>query len=328
LAVSWARSARTRPTRAAAYHLLGRIPIPGDGGYYDFLFVDEGARRGYVSWGTQVAVLDADKGAVVGTVDGFKKVHGIVMTPAGGFITDGGTGSVAKFDPKTLKVTTTVPAGNNPDAIMYDPAAKRVLAFNHSGKNATVIDPAAGKAVGTVELGGMPEVGRADGKGTVWVNLEDTSEVVRIDSKKMAVTARWKLAPCEEPDRPGVRWQETAACSSAVQQDDGGAGRGERQGGDHRADRPRRRRDRVRPGNGPRVQLVAAATTARWAWSSAPRPITYVALESGGDAAARQDAGRRLEDAQGVPVRPRASRPRPPGQKRGKMVPGSFTVLV
>lgn len=183
----------------ATFHVAKKIAVPGKGTYYDYLYVDPAAHTLYVSFGDQVAILDADKDAVDGTLGGFKKVHGIAVGAGRIFVTDGGSDEVRIFDQKTRKAAGRVPAGKNPDAVLFDPVTAQVFAFNHTGGTATVIDAATSKVAGTIAIGGALEFGRADGKGTVWVNVEDKSELVRIDARTRAVTAHWPLAPCEEP---------------------------------------------------------------------------------------------------------------------------------
>jgi YVTN family beta-propeller protein len=130
---------------------------------------------------------------------GGKKIHGMVVANGRVFVTDGGADVVRVYDAKTQKLVGEVKAGKNPDAITYDPASKQVLAFNHSGGSVTAIDPDGLKVNATVEAPGALEMGRADGKGTVWVNVEDKSEIVRLDARKNTVTAHWPLKPCEAP---------------------------------------------------------------------------------------------------------------------------------
>jgi len=189
------------PAAAPGYHLVKKVPLAGAGTYYDYLHVDEANRRLFVSHGDQVDVLDADAVKVVATLPGFKKVHGIAVAPTAGrvFVTDGTLDVVKAFDAKTWKPAGDVAVGKNPDAILFDPASGLIFAFNNHGASASLIDPATLKVTATLELGGAPEFGRSDGKGTVWVNLEDKSEVVRIDARKRTVTAHWPLAPCTEP---------------------------------------------------------------------------------------------------------------------------------
>ena len=182
------------------YHLLKTVPIPGDGGW-DYVSVDSAARRVYVSHATQVEVLDADSGAVVGKIADTAGVHGIAVAAdlGRGFTSNGRADNVTVFDLKSLKVLGTVPTGKNPDCIIYDPATRRVFAFNGRDASATVIDAADSKVAGTIALGGQPEFAASDGAGHVFVNLEDKNEVLRLDAKDMKVLDRWKTAPATAP---------------------------------------------------------------------------------------------------------------------------------
>src|SRR5882762_3523165 len=191
--------------------IIKKIPIPGQGGW-DYLIVDEGARRLYVSHGTQVEVLDVDSGAIVGKIPNTLGVHGIAIAPelGRGFVSDGQASTVTVFDLKTLKTIAEVPTGKKPDAIIYDPATSQVFAFNGGSDSTTVISAADGKVAGTLDLGGGPEFAVADGNGLVFNNLEDQSKLVKINSKKLSVDEHWPLAPCEAPssmamDRPNRR---------------------------------------------------------------------------------------------------------------------------
>jgi DNA-binding beta-propeller fold protein YncE len=185
---------------SSGYHVAKKTVLGGDGGW-DYLTVDAKARRIYISRGTHVMVVDADTSAVVGDIPGTNGVHGIAIASEmdKGFISDGRDNNVTIFDTKTLKVLGTAPAGRNPDAIIYDPASKRVFAFNGSSKDATAIDAKTGTVAGTIPLGGKPEFAAADEKGHVFVNIEDTSEIVQFDSNKLTVENRWKIAPGEGP---------------------------------------------------------------------------------------------------------------------------------
>ena len=182
------------------YHLLKKVVLGGEGGW-DYLTCDSDARRVYISRGTHVMIIDADSYAVVGDIPGTQGVHGIALAPefGRGFVSDGRANTITIFDLKTLKVLGTAPTGNEPDAIVYDPVSKRVFTFNGHGGDATAIDAATGKPVGTVALGGKPEFAVADGRGNIYNNLEDKSEILQIDSRKLTVTNRWPLAPCESP---------------------------------------------------------------------------------------------------------------------------------
>ena len=182
------------------YSVIKKIPIPGTGSW-DYLTVDEGARRLYVSHGTQVEVIDIDSLNLVGSIPKTPGVHGIAIAPehGKGFVSDGQSNSVTVFDLKTLKTIVEVPTGQKPDAIIYDPGTSRVFAFNGGGNSATAIDAATNKVAGTVDLGGGPEFAAADGKGYIFNNLEDESEVLKINSRDLKVEQRWPTAPCSSP---------------------------------------------------------------------------------------------------------------------------------
>jgi YVTN family beta-propeller protein len=189
------------PAAGTTYHLVKEIPVGGEGGW-DYLLVDPEARRLYVSHATSVVVLDPDTGKKVGEITGLSGVHGIAVAPdlGRGFISTGRSSTVTIFDAKSLaKVADVKTTGENPDAIVYDPASHRVFAFNGRSGNVTVLDAATGKVAGTVALGGKPEFAAADGKGEMFVNLEDKSEVAALDTRGLAVKAHWPLKPCEEP---------------------------------------------------------------------------------------------------------------------------------
>jgi DNA-binding beta-propeller fold protein YncE len=184
----------------SGYHQLKKISIPGDG-FWDYLTADSATGRVFVSHGTEVDVVDSQKGEVTGKIAGLKLVHGIALAPEfnRGFISDGAANQVVVFDLTTLAKVGEVPAGMNPDGIIYDPGSKRVFAFNGRGASATAVDAATGKLAGTVTLEGKPEFPAPDGKGHVYVNIEDKSEVMDIDAKGLTVVHKWPLAPCEEP---------------------------------------------------------------------------------------------------------------------------------
>jgi DNA-binding beta-propeller fold protein YncE len=184
----------------SGYAITKKIAIPGQGGW-DYLTVDESARRLYVSHGTQVEVVDIDSKTLVGTIPNTPGVHGIAVAPelGRGFVSNGGASTVTIFDLKTLKKIGDVPTGKKPDAIIYDPATSQVFAFNGDSESATVISARDGKVAGTIPLGGGPEFAVADGKGSVYDNLEDKSEIVKIDARKRTVEQRWPVAPCEAP---------------------------------------------------------------------------------------------------------------------------------
>src|SRR5580700_5330516 len=192
--------AASRAYGPSGYHLLKKIPLGGEG-FWDYITFDPATRRLYISRGTRVVVLEVDSGKTVGEIPNTDGVHDIALAPEfnKGFTSNGRAGTVTIFDMKTLAVLGQAQAGANPDIIVYDPSSKRVFAMNGRGSDATTIDAATGKVVGTIALAGKPEFAVVDGAGHMYVNIEDKSEVVQVDSQKLQVTARWPVAPCQEP---------------------------------------------------------------------------------------------------------------------------------
>jgi YVTN family beta-propeller protein len=185
----------------AQYQVKQKYVLGGDGGW-DYLTFDPAGKRLFISRGTHVMVVDPYKGSVMGDIPDTTGVHGIALAQdlGKGFTSNGRENSVTVFDLKSLKQTNKIKIdGENPDAILYDPSTKRVFTFNGRSKNATVIDATNDKVVTTIPLDGKPEFGVADGKGGVFVNIEDKSELTSIDAKKATVIKTWPLAPCEEP---------------------------------------------------------------------------------------------------------------------------------
>ncbi|MEJ7811428.1 MAG: YncE family protein [Gemmatimonadaceae bacterium] len=194
-------AAKKAQKQSAQYHVAKQIAAGGEGGW-DYLAVDTAAHRVYVSHATHVVVLDADRDSVVGDIPNTPGVHGIALAPAlgRGWTSNGRDSSVTVFDLKTLATKSTIKVtGRNPDAILYEPVTRRVFTFNGGSASATAIDAATDSVLGTIPLGGKPEFARADGEGSVFVNIEDTGELVKFDARTLAVRARWPLAPCEEP---------------------------------------------------------------------------------------------------------------------------------
>ena len=185
---------------APGYHLVKTYKIGGVGGW-DYLTLDSSARRLYISRATHVIVIDADSGKAVGDIADTPGVHGIALASdlGRGFISNGREGTVSIFDIKSLKTLNKIKVGDNPDAILYEPVTKRVFTFNGRSQDATALDAAKGEVLGTIKLGGKPEFAVSDEKGTVFVNIEDKSELVALDPDKLTVKAHWPLAPCQEP---------------------------------------------------------------------------------------------------------------------------------
>ena len=182
------------------YEKVHKIEIGGDGGW-DFLEVDAANRRLYVTRGTRVVVVDIDSEKVVGQIDETPGVHGIAFVPDldRGFTSNGGDSSVTVFDTKSQKTLGKVKATGRPDIIYFEPVSRRVFTFNHGTNDTTAINPSEMKAVGSLALGGVPELAVSDEKGHIFVNMEDTSEIVEFDAQTLKILKRFPLAPGAEP---------------------------------------------------------------------------------------------------------------------------------
>jgi YVTN family beta-propeller protein len=183
------------------YKVSRTFSLPGDGGW-DYLTVDETAGRLFVSHGTMVQVVDLKSGKLAGTIENTIGVHGIALAPElnKGYISDGRDSSVTVINLKTLCTVATVKVtGQNPDAILYDPFSSQVFVFNGRSSDATVLDARMDKVVATIPLDGKPEFAVTDNNGSIYVNIEDKSQVARINAKTLNVEAWWPLAPGEEP---------------------------------------------------------------------------------------------------------------------------------
>jgi DNA-binding beta-propeller fold protein YncE len=184
----------------STYHLSSSIAIPGSGGW-DYIAADSDNRRLYVSHTNVVDVVDLDSEKIVGQIPNTNGVHGIAIANdlGRGFISAGRDNQVVIFDLKSLATLGTAKIGTHPDGILYDPFTQQVFAFNGGSNNATVISGKDGSVVGTIALGGRPEFPASDGRGNVFVNVEDKNEIARIDAKSLQVKARWSIAPAESP---------------------------------------------------------------------------------------------------------------------------------
>jgi DNA-binding beta-propeller fold protein YncE len=184
----------------STYAVKDHWKIGGEGGW-DYLAIDPQTHTLYVTHSDRVEVIDTKSGKVIGSIGGLKGTHGVAFDGAGkyGYISDGKANAIVVFDRHSREIVTSIPAGTNPDGILFEPVSGTVWAFNGRSNNATVIDAAQNKVVGTVELPGRPEFPVADGKGTIFVNIEDKNEVVRLDAKAKKVTATWSISPAESP---------------------------------------------------------------------------------------------------------------------------------
>ena len=188
------------PAMAQSYHIAKTYTLGGDG-FWDYLYLDSKSNRLYIGRDNRVMVVDAGSGKLLGTVPGLQRAHGIAIDHAvgRGFATSGGDAMLIIFDLETLKVVGKTKVDIDDDSIQLDPSSGHIFTFNGDAHNASVVDPASGKLIGTVDLGAKPEFGVPDGQGKLYVNLESSSEIAEIDASSMKVTRRWPLAPCEAP---------------------------------------------------------------------------------------------------------------------------------
>src|SRR5438094_223196 len=184
---------------ATNYKVVGRYPVPGVGGW-DYVAIDSAARRIYVSHATQVEVLDADSGKVVGTITDTPGVHGAAIASAfkHGFTSNGRENKVSMFDPATLQTIKKIDVGKGPDGIYYDPESKRVFTNNHGSHDITAIDAKTGEVVGTVQAKGDGEQA-VIGDDVIYVNSEDTAEVLVFDPKSLQVRKRFPIGVAKTP---------------------------------------------------------------------------------------------------------------------------------
>ena len=182
------------------YKVVDRYPIGGVGGF-DYITIDSSARRLYVSHATQVEVLDADSGKVVGTIPDTPGVHGAAIASAfkHGFTSNGRENKISMFDSTNLQLIKKIDVGKGPDGIYYDPKTKRVFTNNHGSHDVTAIDAATGEVVGTVQVKGDGEQAIIGSNGLIYVNSEDTAEVVAFDPKSLEVKNRFPIGVAKTP---------------------------------------------------------------------------------------------------------------------------------
>ncbi len=193
-------AAAPQASGASGYHLIKKVKLGGTGGW-DYLTVDQATHRVFISRGTKVIVVDPTTEKVLGEILDMKRVHGIALAAEfnKGYITDGQAATATMFDMTNYKTLGQAKTDKDADAVIYDAYSKRVFTFNGDAGTSTVIEAADGKLAGTVELGGGPEFAATDGKGKIYVNLEDKSQLVKFDAKTLKVENTWPLAPCESP---------------------------------------------------------------------------------------------------------------------------------
>jgi DNA-binding beta-propeller fold protein YncE len=185
---------------AQDYHVADHWKLGGQGGW-DYLLSDDAAHLLYVTHNSRVEVVDTTTGKPVGAVTGLKSTHGVALNPDGktGYISDGAGNAIVVFNRADFSVKATVPAGTNPDGIAFEPSTKTVWAFNGRSSNISILDSSSNAVVATVPLPGKPEFPQVDEHGSVFVNIEDKNEIVKLDAATRKAVATWPLAGCESP---------------------------------------------------------------------------------------------------------------------------------
>jgi YVTN family beta-propeller protein len=185
---------------AQTYHVAEHWKIGGQGGW-DYLLSDDGAHRLYIAHNARVEVVDSATGKPLGAITGLKSTHGIALNPDGkvGYITDGAGNAIVVFNRADFSVKATVAAGTNPDGVAFEPSTKTVWAFNGRSSNVSVLDTSSNTIVATVPLPGKPEFPQVDEHGSLFVNIEDKNEIVKLDAASRKAVATWPVAGCESP---------------------------------------------------------------------------------------------------------------------------------
>lgn len=199
-AILFASSVFTSVMAQKEFKILKTFHIQSAGGW-DYIAVGPGNNRLYVSYGTQVNILNQTTGDSVGVIENTIGVHGIAFDKEHnkGFTSNGRINNVTVFDLNTNAVITQIATGANPDAIMYEPFTKRIITCNGRSKNLSFIDPASNKLLDSIDVGGKPEAAASNGTGKLYVNIEDKNEIVEVDLKTMKAEAHWSITPAEEP---------------------------------------------------------------------------------------------------------------------------------
>ena len=176
------------------YKVLKTAKVGGAGGF-DYVYADSVGRRLYVPRNGpngRISVFNLDTLAPVGEIPNASG-HGVAVDPKvnHGFLT---SKPIVMFDSKTLATIKTIDVQGNPDGIFFDAFNERIYDLSHGAPNVTVIDAKDGSVVGTIDLGGAPEQGVSDGKGHVYIDIEDKDKIAVVDAKTLAVTASYDLS--------------------------------------------------------------------------------------------------------------------------------------
>ncbi len=185
---------------APGFKLATRYPVPGDGSF-DYIVFDGSSNRLYVSHGTEVDVLDAASGKVLGKIQDTPGVHGTAIVPKlhRGFTTNGRNATVSIFDTNTFKTLKNIPVPDDPDFIFYDRRDNRVMVCHGDAAAITAIDPEKEEVIGKIDLGGGAEAATLNDKGTGFVNLGKEAMVASFDPVALTVKQKWPITGCEKP---------------------------------------------------------------------------------------------------------------------------------
>jgi YVTN family beta-propeller protein len=184
----------------SAFKLQNIWKLGGDGSW-DYMAVDPAAHILYIARLDRIMLVDIQTGKLITEITGLMHAHGIAFDDQGkfGYISDGGAGKILVFDRASYQILAAIPAGKNPDSVLFEPTLRRLFALNGTSHDATVIDATTNSVITTIPMPGRPEFSVTDGVGNVFVNIEDTSTVLRIDAASLKTTASWSLAPGETP---------------------------------------------------------------------------------------------------------------------------------
>jgi DNA-binding beta-propeller fold protein YncE len=189
----------TAAPQAPSYSIVDRI-AGADGGW-DFTTFDPIRNRLYVARSNAVMKVDLASGVVTPMLAPAIGGHQVLVVRNGSEVveTDGKTNLARFIDADTGQVMAEIPTGKKPDAALVDPATGLVVVMNPGDGTVSLIDPVTRTMVGSITVGGGLEVGAADGKGLVYVNVEDKNEVAILDIRKRTVIGRYALTGCEGP---------------------------------------------------------------------------------------------------------------------------------
>ena len=196
--VAFVLCAQTQPI----YEFKKKISLPTGDARWDYLKMDEAKNRLFVSHGDRVHVVDVRTGSQLTEFDDLKGVHGIALANdfKKGYITNGTDNSITIFDYNTLQVVKTILIeGKKADAILYDAYSKQVYVFNNGSGNAIVINPENDAVIAKVDMGGAPEFGASNNKGSVFNNNEDSNIIFEIDAKSNTIKNKYSILPNKVP---------------------------------------------------------------------------------------------------------------------------------